>query len=271
MKTENQYPKVVQDIHREFLTAGDELLKVVEGMLNEHTEAHNQKIQRLQNVGFTEVPEVKKWNKVSVSYEFANLIQSYKIRYANKFITDEQVKAICKKYNLICAPVSRFKGFVPDVNLRQIESFKLQEKDKNSLMVKITRAWHTGAAHDFIIRSLGARWIHRQLKQPLIPVDSPNLSWHGDKLFSVSVGDRESCYVDSWKIFDNTKLLICAPKKDMDVRGLQQINGVFQELGFFKAEYPDPVVLQPCKGGYLIVTAWGDEASDPLVVNEKMN
>ena len=34
---------------------------------------------------------------------------------------------------------------------------------------------------------------------------------------------------------------------------------------------PDPVVLQPVKGGYLIITAWGDEASDEIVVNQKMN
>ena len=34
---------------------------------------------------------------------------------------------------------------------------------------------------------------------------------------------------------------------------------------------PDPVVLKEVKGGFLIVTAWGDEASDPNVVNEINN
>ena len=34
---------------------------------------------------------------------------------------------------------------------------------------------------------------------------------------------------------------------------------------------PDPVVLQPVCGGYLIVCAWGDEASDEIVVNQQMN
>jgi hypothetical protein len=33
----------------------------------------------------------------------------------------------------------------------------------------------------------------------------------------------------------------------------------------------DPIVLQPVDGGYLVVTAWGDEASDPLVVNANRN
>lgn len=33
----------------------------------------------------------------------------------------------------------------------------------------------------------------------------------------------------------------------------------------------DPIILQPVIGGYLIVTAWGDEAGDNLVVNEVKN
>lgn len=44
---------------------------------------------------------------------------------------------------------------------------------------------------------------------------------------------------------------ICAPKKDISI--------------------PDAVVLQTVEDGYLIVTAWGDEAADEIVVNEKMN
>ena len=42
-----------------------------------------------------------------------------------------------------------------------------------------------------------------------------------------------------------------------------------------KIEIPDPVVLQPVMFNktkyYLIVTAWGDEASDELVVNQNHN
>lgn len=34
---------------------------------------------------------------------------------------------------------------------------------------------------------------------------------------------------------------------------------------------PDPVTLQPVKGGYLILAAWGDEASDEIVVNQNNN
>ena len=56
----------------------------------------------------------------------------------------------------------------------------------------------------------------------------------------------------------------CAPAKDMDMRGKRAQN-------FMVKDIPDPIVLQPVHGGYLIVCAWGDEASDEIVVNEKFN
>jgi hypothetical protein len=38
----------------------------------------------------------------------------------------------------------------------------------------------------------------------------------------------------------------------------------------YKLEY-DPIVLQPVKGGYLVVTKWGLEASDEIVTNPTSN
>lgn len=55
---------------------------------------------------------------------------------------------------------------------------------------------------------------------------------------------------------------ICAPEKDFDM--------AFYVKKGYKLEY-DPIVLQPVNGGYLIVTKWGIEASDAIVINEKQN
>lgn len=56
---------------------------------------------------------------------------------------------------------------------------------------------------------------------------------------------------------------IVAPQKDFDMTGKVVRNR--------RIEIKDPVVLQPVKHGYLVVTAWGDEASDPIVVNQINN
>ncbi len=57
---------------------------------------------------------------------------------------------------------------------------------------------------------------------------------------------------------------ICAPAKDMNLNKTGLVNGRYEDI-------PDPVVLYPVRGGYLIVTAWGPEASDEYIVNQKMN
>ena len=59
--------------------------------------------------------------------------------------------------------------------------------------------------------------------------------------------------------------MIAAQEEDFDTRGMY-VKGHKLEMSI-----PDPIVLQPVKGGYLIVTAWGDEASDAAVVNEIKN
>jgi len=54
-------------------------------------------------------------------------------------------------------------------------------------------------------------------------------------------------------------LLIVAPSHKLDLRG-KEIKGHIVKI-------KDPIVLQPVKKGYLIVSSWGLEASDELVMN----
>ena len=78
-------------------------------------------------------------------------------------------------------------------------------------------------------------------------------------------------YIERYEYFNKsrTSLKIAAPLKDMKKEGYKLKGRIFTK------EIPDPVVLAPIKyenvGLYCIVTAWGDEASDPIVVNETSN
>jgi len=66
---------------------------------------------------------------------------------------------------------------------------------------------------------------------------------------------------------EQPKFRICAPKSDFNTMGYEVREG-------YKLVY-DPIVLQPVEyngiKGNLIITAWGDEASDEIVVNQTMN
>lgn len=262
---------LIAEIHDTFNTAGDKLLANATKILQMEKSPY-EKVERLKIAGFVSSIEVQKWNTLSVTKKLADLIQYYQAKYPNnKFITEEQVRLICDKYKLVCAPIERYKGFVPEIKLRDIESFKFDTRDNAVLMIKIIGAWGTGIGVDFGIRRLGGKHIHKKLGLKLIPENHPSLYCHGNSLFAIREGGDNvgGGYVDKIQIFGDRQMQICAPSKDMKLTGLSKIGAIFSSVS--TVTVPDPVVLQPCAGGYLIVTAWGDEASDENVVNQKMN
>lgn len=273
-KQGNNYPAAVVEIHREFHTAADRLLEDARATILEAGKKDALKVSRLERLGFklaAQVTEAKPLiKKAELSKEKIDLVNLYSLRYPNnKFITEQQAEVICTKWNLVCGPVASFTGFVPEKNLKQIEDFEVNQEDVLVDAVRITRAWNTGT-NDFTSRSRGADHIHKVLGVDVIPCNDPRLIWHKDGLFGLNaINPSGTAYVTKYEHIDRTGLRICAPKKEMNVDGLKKTG-----FSFFKVtekHVPDPVVLQPVKGGYLIVTAWGDEASDENVVNQKFN
>lgn len=262
-----EYPEVVKQIHKEYFTAGDKLLAAANEIIGSHPSGLFEKANKLKSVGFTAVPETQVHRELEFSIDMANLISNYAIRYPNnKFITEDQVKSINKKYKLVCAPLDRFKGFVPQTKLDQILSFSVRSKDKAPNLIRIIRAWgeYNNKGLPFLFTPISALIIHADVGR-FISSDDPGLHWHGSRLFQY-----KEAYITSYKMYDKSSMLICAPKKDMNLKGLSKAGAVFHKVVKHTAP-PDPVVLQPVKGGYLIVAAWGDEASDDIVVNHNSN
>lgn len=231
--------KTVQQIHAEFNTAGDRLLAEANEIINSK-EALFKKAGRLQKVGFAILPEMRQAVRIERIENNIELVKEYQFHYPrNKFIIEEQVRTICEKYNLFCGYLNQYKGFVPEKSLNQIENFKLKEE-------------------------------HFQIKYDYIKVSKEE---YNELLLKAEAGDpniqtylnhsNEAMYrIDQRPSKESFK--ICAPEKDMEMYG-------GKKTSYNTISYPDPVVLQPVKGGYLIVTAWGDEASDEIVLNPKEN
>ena len=72
--------------------------------------------------------------------------------------------------------------------------------------------------------------------------------------------NKDVCYTDR-------EFLIAAPTKDFNINPSQTVRNYQIE----DKPVPDPVVLAPVQGGFLIVCAWGEEASDPIVTNDINN
>lgn len=262
-----QYPVEVQQIHHEFHSAADNLLLEAKSIIEEARTKNVTKINRLELLGFKQAAQVTELKplqkKADLSKEQLESLAYYQREYPfNKFITEEQVKIICHKYNLVCGEVSRFKGFVPEKNLSDIEKFKLKHKD-NCLITSV------GSFDNLEIRLKG-EYYHIYKKDEKdeynygyqANFENPTRFYGSDsKAFRVT-----GISAKSFEVYNN-QLQICAPVKDMDITGLELTEG----YKLTKKHIPDPVVLQPVKNGYLIITAWGDEASDELVVNQINN
>ena len=229
--------ELIEQIHKEFECAGEKLLAEAVSILDE-IEKHNfSKGELLKELGFTsaqECVEIESFNKKKEETELnARMVREYSFKYPNnKFITEEMVKEICNKYNLVCGDVDLYKGFVPEKNLREIAKFKIKEED---------------IQHARIIRG-SIKYISK--KDYDHAISNPYLRSHA--LIDISYQKL-------------TKLKICAPIKDMETKDME-LDGVH-----LKKHIPDPIVLHHVNNGYLILTAWGEEASDPIIVNHKFN
>lgn len=256
----SNYPAIIDEIHNQFFTAGDNILEEAKSLLSKLETEDIAKGKRLAALGFGKTREavaaVETETKLATTKEIAELVVYYKVNYPNnKFITEEQVKAICEKYGLVCGETSAYKGFVPERKIQDIERFSLLDKDTNYGVVV--------DGNGNVIKYLDK--------------EAFNTLWTNDNLFH-----KKGFYTSSDRTFEKRNNLqflprfsrvefnqigmkICAPLKDMEVKPNQRV------VGHKIKDIPDPVVLQPVRGGYLIVCAWGDEASDEIVVNNQMN
>jgi hypothetical protein len=260
-KTTNE---LVAEIHETFNTEVDRLLEKA-GILRPLPEIEEEllnKAERLSSLGFSNTIEIEKartqtqnLNKVKRKNQSKNkLVES--INYFSqkyplyKFITEDSVKKICQKYNLIYGDVNRYIGDVPDKNLKEIENFKLDEKDE---------CWVVTYNH----MGFGSM---KQEKDFFNKEECQERQSNYNKNMDNSWGGHD--YRCS---FGKSSLEIVAPLKDFNTIGMEVENFKLNE----KIEIPDPVVLHPViykqEKYYLIVTAWGEEAGDELVVNQNFN
>jgi len=276
------YPKEVMEIHSAFNNAGDEILqKAMESVVKVEPKK-SIKVELLKKFGFTQTNEVKDYeiieHKAKLDKQLIDIIHQYKVKYPlNRFITDEQVDAICTKWNLVQGDVSRYKGFVPEKNLRDIEKFTERHIPKGAIFLD------NMVIEGYEVKLKGSRYHLFKLgtnDKYLLQSDEgiefygtlnnvKDLEYHSKLINKIKsevspASLRRNDTFIMGAMVKTTPFKICAPIKDMDTSGMRLINNKLVHI-------PDPVVLFPVELGYIIVTAWGDEASDENVVNADLN
>ena len=187
----------------------------------------------MKKLGFKRIGIVQEMERKSMIARWKETIQYYQQKYPlYKFILPEEVQRICNKYGLFFGDVTQYKGVVPDKNVQEILRFQVKGEDRaESDGRTFFTSSHWGSPFEKFFLNNGT-WCEEKVEED---------------------GAKKETMV----------MKICAGKDKFELSGWEVKDG-------YKL-VPDPIVLQPVKGGYLIVTAWGDEAADETVVNENMN
>lgn len=272
-KTTNE---IIEEIHESFYTEVDRLLASAKIANSLDTDKQDllDKCVRLKSLGFNNTKEVKeaeteiaRLDALKAENEakktITEAINYFSFKYPNyKFITEESVKKICAKYGLVYGEISKYIGTVPDKNLKHIEDFKVAEEDE-CCVERLTyfSPWWNHVMYEAYKSTKERKEKQEAERLAILNSDTPY------KILDYRIGGLHS---DSRKTDEICPIEIAAPLKDFNMADSE-----VKDFKISKIQVPDPVVLKPVvynkQKYYLIVTAWGLEASDELVVNQKMN
>ena len=147
-----------------------------------------------------------------------------------KCITISQVVKLCKKYGFVCGPVNAYIGTIPEENITEMSETFISNNSK-----------------------LGGFGNYR---------GNSNKSRYNGQFYNSVDTDYHSAPLE-----------IVAPKNEFNLSNLDFKDNYFLQEKIKPVVYDDPIVLQPVVYNgykyYLILTAWGPEALDPLVQKTK--
>lgn len=239
----------------------------------------------LQTIGFTNSIATRIYNGVT---DAQHLINEYKLVYPNyKFILQAQLERVLEKYNLYQRDCQYFMGDIPEKNIKDIQNFKVRIDDFSDDLREMMLGENTINAYKYLSEIKAGRGdtIYSHFIEFLPSMEK----FMSNRIELYSYNQNSSVKpkidvdivieaLDSFKQLGGNKdyspLTICAVEslfnEDAWKEGKQRIIGK-KEIEPKSQVDLDPIVLFEVKGGYLIVTAWGDESNDELIFNESLN
>lgn len=224
--------------------------------------AKAERLRQLEKLGFKNFDEVKKLKEEREQQkkhsELNAMINYYRKVYPfHRFISQDSVQVIIKKYSLLLAKAGDYIAEIPEKNQQEIINFKVRRKD-----IRVPTEMEEGWSRSFM-PSYYDLYGDRSL---INCFDAIRAQESGDPIQyykDLEKKKRQDKLAYERELLPGEDLLIIAPVKKLDTRDRLVKDGVLINK--------DPIVLQPVVLGYLIVSSWGLEASDPLVVNSINN
>jgi hypothetical protein len=264
--------QLIFEIHHEFDTASQKLLDFAFETRQKIKE--DDKAERLRKLGFTRLHRVvvNDGNKRILGEIKASvdIIEHYQKTYPfQKFVTEDQLDRICKKYGLIYAPVNHYLKDVPEKNIREIENTpELRNGDypSNKYHIKYTGKLKNGTTRK-------QKKLYRKGITAYIQPDRWGEIRGASEFVNITgLNCHKYTSTDDWKVnqISLNGLFIAAPKSHFDLNGLDQSSKFSFNL-FTPVIDKDPIVFRYVKGGIQVLSKWGLEASDEELVNPITN
>lgn len=117
---------VVEQIHSEFSEAEEILLQSVKKQLARAASTDKSRLNSLAALGFSNFKELREISpeEIQKAEALKETVERYRALSLNyKFITDDKITEICKKYGLIHGPIHLYTDSIPDQNQREILDF----------------------------------------------------------------------------------------------------------------------------------------------------
>ncbi len=264
MKTATKAPtknalQMVEEIHRKVNTASSNRLMEAKELFQKTTPDQREEmevLEKMQTLGFSNVKEVKEKNEEMLQrklmHKRAELIMDYQVKYPDyKFITTEDMEAICKEYNLILGGDKQYTDSIPMRCMKQIVKFKLKEEDfiySEGSFVATERSGN--------ISTGTMQW------KEISKADYLNKTNNGTRLKSTDNRNHWIC--------NDNYFTIGAPENMFNIEGMVK-DGVHLKEKITVTESFDPFCLKTVKFGYLILALWGEELAIQALNNEKHN
>jgi hypothetical protein len=239
---------LVEKIHREIDEAADRLV-------NPTTPGGKEEIDFLESIGFKNCENVESYRPV-----YDNDVRKHAKYYKTvsplyKFLTEEMLDSICKKWGLVYAGVDKYVGSIPKKNVEDMANYLILNKDK-----EVMRSYRVNVAYDHIPGERNTYLITanneaQALEQARSKVDSIR-QWYTKyaKYNIVLLGSKYGFHIAADpSLFDLTNTVR---------EGIRIVD---------KPKNPDPIVFVYVKGGILVITKWGAEANDPELTIPELN
>jgi hypothetical protein len=238
METQTITTKTFKEVHAEIENEHLFLQK------NHDIKNFKAKADFLSKIGFEKSIATKLYSAVAENH---NVVNEYAKKYLGqyKFILKPQLERVCEKYNLFVRDTNFFLGDIPEKNIKDIMGFSVFVDD---LPITESSKFKLLENYKHLVRGQNDfMGLSRNFRIPIEHFAEMRIGRFIQIAAIKSLFDEQAFAKSQARILNKPEL---AAKHQVEL---------------------DPIVLCETKHGYIIITAWGDEANDELVVNQNHN